>query len=59
MNRKQELIILISSVLTQIHNEATKDYYSTDIDDLNYMMQQVDKLSTILKTYQLEFNNLQ
>ena len=58
MNRKQELIILISNVITQIHNEATKDYYSTDVDDLNYMMQQVDKLSTILKTYQLEFNNL-
>lgn len=58
MNRKQELIILISNVITQIHNEATQEYYSTDIDDLNIMMQQIDKLSTILKTYQQEFNSI-
>ena len=56
MNRKEELTILISNLLEKIHS-ATNDR-STNIDDINYMMQQVDKLSTTLRVYQDELRSI-
>ena len=57
MNRKEELTILISNLLEKIHS-ATNKHWSNDIDDINYMMQQVDKLSTTLRVYQDELRNI-
>lgn len=56
MNRKEELTILISNLLEKIHS-ATNER-STNIDDINYMMQQVDKLSTTLRVYQDELRSI-
>ena len=57
MNRKEELTILISNLLEKIHS-ATNEHWSTNIDDINYMMQQVDKLSTTLRVYQDELRSI-